>query len=514
MAALVFVVGAIAVAAVLGLAAGGLNTTGAAGLAVIGLAAIGALLFRRTMSAPAALGKPTGDSVAIPENVEVQPAGEAPGEDKLLRIPRLLFYAGALTLTQAHWRPAAGLTVSEIFFITAFFATVAAVLAGRPASKLPTALIIGIGIFTFGGLLSSIGAVNEPASVVQVMQGIYVMLLWAWTGATVLRTRRQIIVALTCWSISAAFDGFAAMLQVAHITGLGGPLEGNRATGLTDHPNDLGAACAIALVPALMLATTRLPGRGLARSDLARAIRWVVLALTAAGVVFSASVGAMFAALIAILIWMVAPAVRAPGRIAVIAALALGLIALTLAGSSITSPTKRIKEVTSSGPSQSTGSASVRIKTIKQAWPKIESNPIVGQGMDSSGSSVDVINQGVNVPYQVHGSPVSIWYQAGFFGLLGVTIVSFTLLIGGWQSLSGGDRTDMVIGISIVASFVAFFVYAMTAPFVLQQYGWFSGVMLLAWRMRRDAVAKLVVPLSAQTERPAMRPLVPSPQTG
>jgi O-antigen ligase len=513
MAALAFVVGAIALAVLLGFAAGGLSIVGAAGLAVIGLGTIGALLVRRTMSEPAPTGKPAGDGIQVSEPVEVQPAGEAPGDDRLLRVPRLLFYAGTLTLTQAHWRPA-GLTVSEIFFVLAFFATVAAVMAGRPASKLPNSLLVGVGIFTFGGLISSVGAFNVQASVAQVMQGIYVMLLWVWTGATVLRTRRQIIIALTCWSISAAFDGFAAMLQVAHISALGGPLEGNRAIGLTDHPNDLGAACAIALVPGLMLATTRLPGRGLARSDLMRAIRWGLLALIAAGVVFSGSVGAMFAALIAILVWMVAPAVRAPGRIAVIAALALGLIALTLAGSSITSPTKRLKEVTSSGPSQSSGSASVRIKTIKQAWPKIESDPIVGQGMDSSGATVNVINQGVNTLYQVHGGPVSIWYQAGFFGLLGVTIIAFTLLAGGWQSLSGGDRTDTVIGISIVASFIAFFVYAMTAPFVLQQYGWFSGVMLFAWRMRRDAVAKLVVPSSAPAERPAMQSLVPSAQTG
>jgi O-antigen ligase len=509
--ALVLVVGGIAVAVLLGLAAGALSTTGAVGLAVIGLAAIGGLLFRRTMSAPPMKGGLRMDGLEVSDQVQVQPTGEAPGDDKLLRIPRLLFYVGTLTLTQAHWRPAAGLTVSEIFFILALFATVVAVMAGRPASKLPNSLILGVGIFTFGGLISSIGAVNEPASVSQVMQGIYVLLLWAWTGATVLRTRRQIIAALTCWSISAGFDGFAAILQVAHVGTLGGPLEGNRATGLTDHPNDLGAACAIALVPCLMLATSRLPGRGLARSDLMQVVRWGLLALTAAGVVLSASVGSMFAALIAILVWMVAPAVRAPGRLAVVAALALGLIALTLAGSSVTSPTKRLKEVTSSGPSQTTGSASVRIKTIKKAWPKIESDPIVGQGMDSSGAAVDVINQGVNVPYQVHGSPVSIAYQAGFFGLLGVTIVVITLVAGCWQAL-GGDQTDMVIGIAILASFVAFFVYAMTAPFVLQQYGWFAGVMLLAWRMRRDAVAEIVVP--GRPEQAGIGQLIPTAQAG
>ena len=50
MTALGLVVGGIAVAVLLGLAAGALSTTGALALAVIGLAAIGGLLFRRTMS--------------------------------------------------------------------------------------------------------------------------------------------------------------------------------------------------------------------------------------------------------------------------------------------------------------------------------------------------------------------------------------------------------------------------------------------------------------------------------
>src|SRR5262249_19776369 len=161
------------------------------------------------------------------------------------------------------------------------------VLAGRPLARIPIGLVIGVAIFAIGGAISSIGAESQRSSVSQTLQGIYVMLLWVGTGATVLRTRRQVVDALGCCSFSSALNGFAAFLQVIGVSLLGtGALEGSRATGLTDHPNDLGAACAIALVPALMLATTRLPGR----SRGLQAVQWCLLAFTAIGVILSASV--------------------------------------------------------------------------------------------------------------------------------------------------------------------------------------------------------------------------------
>jgi hypothetical protein len=201
--------------------------------------------------------------------------------------------------------------VSEIFFLLALGVTGIAVLAGRPSARVPHGLIIGVAIFALGGAISSIGAESTTSSVSQTLQGIYVMLLWVWTGATVLRTRRQVVVALGCWTFSSALNGLAALLQVMDVSLLGGALEGSRATGLTDHPNDLGAACAVALIPALMLATTRLPGSGWRGGGQLRPVGWCLLALTAIGVILSASVGAMFAGLIAILVWLLAPAVRA-----------------------------------------------------------------------------------------------------------------------------------------------------------------------------------------------------------
>jgi O-antigen ligase len=506
-AALVLTIGSAAVAVALGLAAGALPVAGALALGTLGLGLVAALLYRRMLRSPRPPGQPQlqAGSLEGGETGWFRDAFDGSTSDRLLRIPRLLFYLGSLTLTEAVWRPAGGLTVSEVFFLLALGTTVIAVLAGRPIARIPSGLVIGVSIFALGGAISSIGAEATASSVRETLQGIYVMLLWVLTGATVLRTRRQIVVALGCWTFSSALNGFAALLQVMDVSWLGGALEGSRATGLTDHPNDLGAACAIALVPALMLATTRLPGRG----GWLRAVSWCLLGFTAVGVILSASIGAMLAGLIAILVWLIAPAVRAPGRVAVVAAVAFSLAGLTLAGGAVTSPVKRFEDVTRNGVPADSGSGTVRLKIVQRAWPRIESNPIVGRGLDSSGLTVNVISHGAVVPYQVHGGPVSIWYQAGILGLLGVVIVVWTLLRGAWRNLIAGDQTDVLIGLSILAAFLAFLVSAMTTPFVLQQYGWFTAVMLLAWRLRREGVPEIGLSQAGRRRPPPLRATTP-----
>jgi O-antigen ligase len=510
MAALALTTGSAAVAVLLGLAAGALPLAGTVALGVLGLGLLAALLFRSSLrSRPPSTrpqlrtGKFEGGEIG-----RFTDEADTPASDRILRIPRLLFYLGSLTLTEAVWRPAAGLTVSEIFFLLALGATGIAFLAGRPGARVPQGLIIGVAIFALGGAISSIGSEFPRSSVSQTLQGIYVMLLWAWTGATVLRTRQQVVVALGCWTFSSALNGFAALLQVMDVSWLGGALQGSRATGLTDHPNDLGAACAIALVPALMLATTRLPGRGW-RGGMMTPVGWCLLGLTAIGVILSASVGAMFAALIAILVWLLAPAVRAPGRLAVVAALAVSIAGLTLAGGAVTSPVKRFEDVTRNGVSAESGSGTTRLKIVRRAWPRIESNPIVGKGLDPSGSSVNVISHGSIVSYQVHGGPIAVWYQAGIFGLVGIVIVVWTLLQGAWRTLGAGDQTDVLVGLSIIAAFIAFLVNAMTTPFVLQQYGWFTAVMLLAWRLRRDSLPETSPSRAGRRGPPPLRATAP-----
>ena len=512
--ALLLLVVGVLFAVLLGLAAGAFSTTGVVLLAALGLAAIVIVVARQSFArkvAPSLAAREARATVA-----QVTASKPKPASDPRLRIPRVLFYAGSLTIAQASWRH--GLTVSEAFFMAALIATFVAVLAGRPIGRVPTALILGVGLFALGGLISSPGAASPGGSLGNTIQGVYVILLWPIVGATVLRTRSQLTTALTLWTISAGFDGFAAITQVGGIHALAGPLEGNRATGLTDHPNDLGGVCAVALVPALMLATSRLAWQP-PSNFLRRACRWVILGLIAAGLVLSASVAAMLAALVAIVCWVIAPAVRAPGRLAVVVALALGLIAVTLAGGAVTSPTKRLEQVTTTTGTQDTsGSGGIRIRTIERALPRIGADPVVGTGLDASGETVNIISQGTTVPQMVHSAPVAVWYEAGIFAFLGLLVILATLFRTAWQALTAGDQSDLLVGLAISAALIAFVIYAFSSPFVFQQYGWFAAVMLIAWRVRRDGAGELgvlaapVAPRDATTDRPANgSPAQPAP---
>jgi hypothetical protein len=435
-----------------------------------------------------------------------QPTGT--GSDPVMRIPRFLFYLGALLVTQSSLRIAGGLTAGEIFFILSFGLTCVAVLGGRPMGSVPAALVVGVGIFAFGGLLSSPNAASTGRSVTEVLQTVYVVLLWPWTGATVLRNRSHILTAITLFTFSAALNGFGAIFQAGGFTALAGPLEGGRATGFTVHPNDLGGTCAVALVLALMLATSRFPGQSPVGSIL-RLPRWGIVAGIAAGLVLSGSVTAMLAAFVTIVIWMFAPAVRAPGRVAVITGLAFAILAVGMVGGKATSPSERVAQVTSSsGTRTGSGTASVRIRTVERALPRIERDPVFGVGFDGAGGTVTVIDKGHETQYQVHSAPVAAWYEAGVFGALGIFIIAYALFKTAWGSLSGGDEDDLLIGLAIFAAGTAFVIIALTSPFVLQQYGWFTAVLAVAWGARRQHASRV----SAAAERPPPVLGAPVPQ--
>jgi O-antigen ligase len=453
-------------------------------LCVCGLLALTALGLRWVLLAVS--------SHAMPKRL-ASPVQEPSGRDEVverdgldLRLSRMLFYLGTALVAEAKFRPALGLTVSEMLFMAAFAGCVFAALRGSTVTSLPRPVVAGVCIFAFGGVISSLGAHSPANSEVQVLHAAYVLLLWAWTGVMLLRTRPQILLAMTLWVVSASADGLGAMMQVLGVHGLTGALEGHRATGFTQHPNDLGGAAGVALVPALFLATWSEPGQ----SVVARSLRWLLVALVTVGLVLSASVAGMAAGLVGVVVWLSSPSVRAPSRVAIVAAVAATLLVVAMAGGKVTSPTHRLEQVTSpAGTLPGAGSGQERISTVKTAWPRIKQDPLVGTGLDSSGSVVKIFSDGGVVPYQAHGAPLAAWYEAGLFGLIGILMIFGAIAVAGWRSLSAADGEDgLLIGFTLLAAFAAFMLYALAVPFVFQQYGWFSGVILLAWWSRRDSV--------------------------
>lgn len=464
--AIAFVGLALLAAAMLGLLAGAAPVTMTIAVCGTGLVMLAVLQFRRALR-----GVPTKTESLVP-------GARSSSAERDLRAPRILFYLGALTVTEVSFRPMFDLTISVIFFLAAFAGCASAVLRGYGVAPVPVSLVAGVLIFVVGGAISSAGAHSPADSGASVLRAVFVLLLWAWTAAMVLNSRQQILIVMALWAVSAAANGAAG---VGDVLGLHeGSGDGLRALGFTDHPNDLGGGAAVALIPTLMLAT-RPRAR---RASLNQIGRWILVALVAAAIVLSASVAAMLAGLAAMVIWLSSPSVRAPGRVAVSMALGAAVLATVVAAGNVPSPTERIEQVTS--PSSlarpDAGSGEARLEEMKAAWARIAENPLVGTGFDPAGTGVTILYRGQPAITQMHGAPIAAWYEGGIFALVGLMVTIAALAAAGWRGLAAANGEDeLVVGWALFAAFSAWIVYSLSNALYFQEWGWISGAMLVAW---------------------------------
>ena len=239
-------------------------------------------------------------------------------------VPRRLYYGGVLLLGLITLRAAGQVTLSDLFFLASFLLACAefVVLRRRVPVKLPFLLLIGVALFSLGGLLSSFESYQTLKSIAVIARLVFLTVFWFWLGTVVLRRQEHITMAIRCWVVSAAICGAGAIVQLLVGDVIpNGSIDGGRATGFTSHPNDLGALTGIAFVPALMLAS---------RPRIAPATRawfYALLLLVAAGLILSGSVGALMAAGAATVVWLAFQRISMHALLA-IAALAPCLVAL------------------------------------------------------------------------------------------------------------------------------------------------------------------------------------------
>ena len=178
--------------------------------------------------------------------------------DEGFAVPRRLYYGGVLMLGLLTLRLGGQVTFSDLLFLVSFLLACAefVILRRRVPMKLPFLLLIGVALFSLGGLLSTFESYQTLKSIAVIARLVFLTVFWFWLGTVVLRRQAHVTRAIGFWVASAAICGGGAILQL-----LAGDVipntsfEGGRATGFTSHPNDLGGLTAIAFVPALMLAS-------------------------------------------------------------------------------------------------------------------------------------------------------------------------------------------------------------------------------------------------------------------
>jgi O-antigen/teichoic acid export membrane protein/O-antigen ligase len=424
------------------------------------------------------------------------PASEDPIDDGFT-VPRRLYYGGVLMVGLLTLRAGGQVTLSDILFLFSFLlaCTEFVVLRRRVPMRLPFLLLIGIALFSVGGLLSSFESLQALKSIAVVARLVFLTVFWFWLGTIVLRREAHVRKAIGFWVASAAICGGGAVIQ--YVVGDVIPnasIAGGRATGFAAQPNDLGGITAIAFVPALMLVSR--PRASFA----ARGWSYTALLLIAAGMVLSASVGALLAAAAAVVVWL------ALQRTSIHILLALGVLVLSMMVVSALggpAPLERLGAVTNStyvvGAGTQLGSAEQRIGTYKAAIARIEENPFVGVGLDLRSITRPFGIE--SFEYDVHNLVIGLWYKTGLLGLAGMLLALLAIFRSSWAAILGSRSAgESSVAVALECSLVAFVVFSMTAPILFTRFGWIAAALVLALRgvqQRREALEPARPPQAA-----------------
>ena len=395
--------------------------------------------------------------------------------DSRLKLPRLLFYAGAASIGFLTVRPAAGLTLSDLIFFLALAVTGLTVLHDRLRRDyyVPQGITVGVAILALGGLLSSFGSDDGSQSVAILLRLLYLTLVWFWLGTIVLENRRHVENAVLCWVSSAALSSAGAVGQYFYGDVIpGGEVAWGRMSGFTPHTNNLAGLAATAFVPALMVAVD-------SSSRTRKLVGVAAVASISAGMLLSGSVGGFLSASVATLVWLALRGVSQRLVISLAAIVAAVFLLMSASGSTLApAPIERFQQVTSQSgvDSQAQGSIFTRIEGYREAWSRIRENPVIGVGLDEESNSR--ILEG----HFVHNIVVNPWFSAGIFGVVGI----ITIIVGGFTTaffvVRRSSSRAVELGTAMLAAYVAFVVFAMGEPILFVRYGWFPVAMLIALR--------------------------------
>lgn len=408
--------------------------------------------------------------------IRAAPSSAEPIPD--LRFPRALYYAGLLFIAQLTIRPFLSFTLSDWLFFACLIATCAALLVRRPRVyvPLPRLLLLGILLFAAGGLMSSFSSSAPTESFMVIIRIVYLTVVWFWLGTVVLQKIEHVRKAVLFWVVSAAVAGAAAVAQQFDDNVVpGGRVEWGRATGFTEHMNDLGGLTSIALVPALMLFVTR--GKSVGRDG----FRALMLVLVGAGLLLSGSVGSVIAAAAATGVWLTwrHTSGRQLVRLALLAAAVL--VFFTLQGSAETpSAVERISRLGTGAPNDPNRTLDSRFETFRIAVDRIEANPVVGVGLDLESSRAG--------EHRVHNIVLNLLYTSGILGLAGMILVFASAARTAWSSLLDASAGERRLVLALGCSLIAFIVFLMSEPAMFTRYGWVAAALLFAVRARQQNV--------------------------
>ena len=384
-------------------------------------------------------------------------------------LPRLLYYAGLLLIGQLTLRPWLSVTLSDYMFLAALLLTLAALTNRRESLQtyLPSGILWGSYLFALGALVSTFESPHPVESIGVVARFLFLTVVWFWLGTVLLRRPEHVRTAVSCWVLSVAASGAAAMVQLVWGDLIpGSTTEFGRMTGFAEHMNDLGGSTAVAVAAAIWLVRTG------SSSSLIRTGAVLSGLLVGVGLVLSGSVGGLFAAATGVAAFVaLSKLTRRFVMFGIIAAAAgFGLIQLQLLQDSPT-PLERVQQVRAEA-----GSVSTRLETYGAAGLRVVRNPIVGVGPQPGGAPAATGRP-------VHNALLGTLYESGALGALGLAaVIGSSLWVGFEARRHARTEGERALISALIACFVAYASFGLAAPTLYARYGWVPVAIVLALR--------------------------------
>jgi O-antigen/teichoic acid export membrane protein len=390
-----------------------------------------------------------------------------------------LFFAGMATITFLPLR-IASLPISDIFFLSSLLVGITSARPGTRFVRLPSGVLVGLCLFTGGGLVASVFSSTSPtSSLLALFQFVFTTGLWFYTAAFVLQTQRDVTDAVRWWIISAAICGLWGVGQKIGL--LSGIQAGNagRVAGLAEQVNNLGGACAVAIVPAIALIW-------LAKSPLNRALAISLLVMSGAGLAVSGSISGAAAALCGLVVGLFAKELTRAITFTICAAvIVFAVIGLTgqLEGNQLT------RFSTTVNPNAQNGQDTFysRIDVITRAWNQhIKQDPLIGVGLDTKSNLI--YSEVSHERHQVHNLFIGDWYEVGLLGLLGILLIISSVTRAGWLVVKESElRDDQLVALALLGSLISLIVFSMGEPIRDQRFVFVPTCMIVAMNALRFA---------------------------
>jgi len=393
-------------------------------------------------------------------------------------LSRLFFYLGLLTICQTVLRPMLSFTLSDWFFFISFIlAAIERSIRRRKKICFPPYLIAGLFFFSLGGIISSGLSQTPIPSFIAFLKYFYLIAIWFWLGMILLQRPEHIKISIILWTVSAAVSSSGALVQLIWgdvIPGIN-PAWG-RVTGFTEHVNDLAGVASVAFVPALMMvAQEGINIRRLLSTN-------IIFLLIIFGLILSVSISGLLAVLTSLILWLVLT--KSPFKKIIVASIVFIfiLVAITFQSRYIEiSIITRLRDISADREHYITLSS--RIETYKAAWTNICKNPLIGVGI---GTTSGITNTGK----VVHNILLSSWFEAGFFGFIGMLMILFSIFLTCINLIKCSNSSkEQNLSICLFASYIAFLTLGMSQAIYYQRYGWISAALLISLYSVRSRIA-------------------------